>query len=326
MRHKLFHSLAVALSVAAIATAPARASAQDLPSAATIVGMQSVDDRLLMLDVFSPAMGREIPVNVLLPHDRGRAHGVYYLLDGNSGQVSNTNWLDPDKGDARNFFADKDVTVVMPVGGTGTLYTDWAQEHPKFGTVRWETFLTEELPPLIDARFGTNGRNVIGGISSGAQGALMLAQRTPDLYDGVVGYSGCYLTEGPVGKAITDLVVVNGMANSEMMWGPQGTPEWAGHDLLRNASRLAGKTVYLSSGTGLPGPHETLDSPGLANTVVVGGVLEAAANACTDQLTQTLRNAGADVTRSAQPVGVHAWPYWKDELARSWPVIDAALR
>ncbi len=292
----------------------------------SITSVTPVSDRLLLLQVASPAMRREVPVNVLLPADRSEPRGVLYLLDGNSGQVASTNWLEPTKGNAQAFFADKNVNVVMPVGGTGSLYQDWAEDHPKFGHTQWETFLSKELPPLIDARFDTSGRNVIGGISSGAQGAVMLAARDPELYDGVVGYSGCYATDGPGGQLLTDLIVMNGMATSDMMWGPQGSDAWHDHDLFRNASRLAGKKVYLSSGNGLPGPHESLDEPDIANTVVVGGLLEAGANVCTDQLTQALRSAGADVTRSAQPTGVHAWDYWRDELGRSWPTIRAALR
>ncbi|WP_258557591.1 alpha/beta hydrolase family protein [Rhodococcus sp. AG1013] len=292
----------------------------------SITSITTVDDRLLLLQVASPAMRREVPVNVLLPADRSQPRGALYLLDGNSGQVESSNWLDRTRGNAEDFFADKNVNVVLPVGGTGTLFTDWTQDHPKFGRTQWETFLSKELPPLIDAQLDTNGRNVIGGISSGAQGAVMLAAREPQVYDGVVGYSGCYVTDGPVGRALTDLVVLNGMANSEMMWGPEGNDVWREHDLFRNASALAGKKVYLSSGNGLPGPHESLDQQGIQDRVVVGGLLEAGSNLCTDQLAQALRDAGADVTRSAQPVGVHAWPYWRDELGRSWPTIEAALR
>lgn len=316
---------AVALALVSPAAAPASAPRSDSmqPSVTETV---DVTDRLHLLRITSPAMGREVAVNIISPADISTPRGVYYLLDGNSGQVDTTNWLDPRRGNAEEFFADKNAYVVMPVGGTGSLYSDWETDHPKFGKTKWETFLTEELPPLIDAQFDTNGRNVIGGISSGAQGALMLASRVPDLYSGAVGYSGCYLTEGPIGKALTDLVVINGMANSEMMWGPEGSEPWREHDLFRNASALAGKKVYLSSGNGLPGPHESLNHQGIAQTVVVGGLLEAGSNLCTDQLAQALRDAGADVTRSAQPVGVHAWPYWRDELGRSWPTIEAALR
>ncbi|MFC9517763.1 alpha/beta hydrolase [Nocardiaceae bacterium NPDC056970] len=316
---------ALATSVALAPASPAAAAASDSlhPS---VTATEDVTDRLHLLRITSPAMGREVAVNVIAPADISEPRGVFYLLDGNSGQVDTTNWLDPRRGNAEEFFADKNAYVVMPVGGTGSLYSDWETDHPKFGKTKWETFLTEELPPLIDAQFATNGHNVIGGISSGAQGALMLASRSPDLYTGAVGYSGCYLTEGPIGKALTDLVVINGMANSEMMWGPEGSEPWREHDLFRNASALAGKKVYLASGNGLPGPHESLNHQDIAQTVIVGGLLEAGSNLCTDQLAQALRDAGVDVTRSAQPVGVHAWPYWRDELGRSWPTIESALR
>lgn len=322
-----------ALAAAAITLAPASfaggvpaqaSTAQD--SRASILSSTNVTDRLVLLIVASPAMGRDVPVYVLTPADRSQPRGALYLLDGNSGKPESTNWLDPAKGNAQEFYADKNVNVVLPVGGTGSLYQDWAQDNPRFGRIRWETFLAQELPPLVDAQFGTNGRNVIGGISSGAQGALMLAARYPELYDGAVGYSGCYVTEGPIGKALTDLIVVNGNGNADLMWGPQGGAAWTDHDLFRNAHRLAGKKIYLSSGNGLPGPFETLDSPGLADTVVVGGLLEAGANICTDQLAQALRGAGAEVIRSAQPAGVHAWPYWREELGRSWPPIESVLR
>ncbi|MGW6693478.1 alpha/beta hydrolase [Rhodococcus sp. NPDC054953] len=291
-----------------------------------IASVTDLGDRLLLLQVDSPAMGRQVPVKVLLPADDSSPRGSYLLLDGNSGQVTENNWLDPERGNAREFFADKNINVVLPVGGTGTNYTDWEREHPTFGRTRWATFLGEELPPLLDARLGTNGRTMVGGISSGATGAVLLAEQYPDVFDGAVGYSGCYLTEGPVGKAVTDLVVINGGADSELMWGPQDGATWRAHDPIAGAPALAGKPVYLSSGTGLPGPHDDPADPGFARTVVVGGALEVGANLCTDQLAQALRTAGADVTRSAAPVGNHAWPYWRDELARSWPVIEAATR
>ncbi len=203
-------------------------------------------------------------VKVLLPADRSEPRGTLYLLDGNSGQIEENNWLAPANGDIVPFFADKNVNVVLPIGGTGTMYTDWQEDHPKFGRLKWETFLTKELPPLIDTRFATNGHNAIGGISMGAEAALILAQRSAGLYDVVAGYSGCYTTVGGFGKALTDLVVINGNARSEQMWGPAGSEAWQEHDIFANADKLRGTKVYLASGSGLPGPHETLDTPAWA--------------------------------------------------------------
>lgn len=327
-------ALACAVSLASVVALPIVASADEAaPPAQTvsadasprIAATTSVSEREVLLDVDSPAMGRTMAVRVFLPADSSEPRPVLYLLDGNSGQIEDNNWFEPTKGNAREFFADKNVFVVAPIGGTGTMYTDWQEDHPKFGNLKWETFLTKELPLLIDGAFDTSGRNAIGGISMGAEAALMLAQRAPDLYDGVAAYSGCYTTVGGFGKALTDLVVINGMATSEQMWGPVDSPAWREHDIFANADKLRGTKVYLSSGTGLPGPHETLETPDLARVVVVGGVMELGANLCTDQISGVLRSHGVDVTRSAQPVGTHGWPYWSDELARSWPVIESAL-
>lgn len=327
-------ALALLPCAAAVGVAPVASAQTVVPDyvavaadvAPAIASVTEVDDRLVLLQVASPAMGREVPVAVLRPADRSRPRGTYLLLDGNSGQVTSTNWLDPDRGNAREFFADKDVNVVFPIGGTGTNYTDWEQDHPTFGRTRWETFLGSELLPLVDAHFGTNGRTAVGGVSSGATGAILLAERHPGTFSGVVGYSGCYLTSGPIGKALTDLVVINGNARSDLMWGPQDGDTWRAHDPIAGAGALAGTPVYLSSGSGLPGPHDDPDAPGFGQSVVVGGGLELGSRLCTDQLEQALRQAGADVTRSSTPAGIHAWPYWRDELARSWPVVDAATR
>lgn len=289
-------------------------------------GDSGIDGRMHRLEVYSAAMDRDVPVTVMAPSDPDQEAGVFYLLDGNSGQTEGNNWLVPGKGGAAEFFADQDVYAVFPTGGTGTLYTDWQDEHPEYGTVKWETFLTEELPVAIEQRFTTNGRRAIGGISSGAQGALLLAARSPGMYDAVAGYSGCYDTSSEIGRAVTELTVLGAGVDSDQMWGPPEHPDWHDHDLFAHADGLRGADVYLSAGTGLPGPHETLDTPQLERRIVIGGLLEAGSNACTQDLVQTLRGHDVNVVHSAPPVGAHDWPYWRDELARSWPVIGARLQ
>ena len=57
------------------------------------------------------------------------------------------------------FLADKNVNVVTPLEGKWSYYTDWVNPDPVLGNNKWRTFLTEELPPMIDAGLGTTGKN-----------------------------------------------------------------------------------------------------------------------------------------------------------------------
>lgn len=73
--------------------------------------------------------------------------------------------------DAPKFFADKHVNVVTPLSGAFSYYTDWERPDPGLaksgnnnGVNMWTTFLTEELPPVIDSTFGTTGENALAGL------------------------------------------------------------------------------------------------------------------------------------------------------------------
>ena len=65
------------------------------------------------------------------------------------------------KGGAAEFFRDKNVNVVLPLAGPGSFYADWQRDDPKLGRYKWETFLTQELPPLIDEEFDGFVRKLI---------------------------------------------------------------------------------------------------------------------------------------------------------------------
>ncbi|MFD0361667.1 hypothetical protein ACFQZZ_09455 [Nocardia sp. GCM10030253] len=55
------------------------------------------------------------------------------------------------------------------------------------------------------------------------------------------------------------------------MWGAPGSPAWAEHGPALLADRLRGKTIYLSTGTGIPGPREAEIKPQLAENIFLGG-------------------------------------------------------
>ncbi|MDI9916356.1 alpha/beta hydrolase family protein [Rhodococcus sp. IEGM 1379] len=291
--------------------------------AATIVGESVTGSQAVRLTIASPALQREVGVEILLPADNSAPRPTLYLLDGAAGSEESSGWMS--FGGAPDFFADKNVYVVMPNGGKAGMYTDWQNVDPKLGLHRWETFITEELPPLVDARFATNGVKAIAGTSMGAQGAMMLAGRHPGMYKGVAGFSGCYSTTDLWGRASILSTVTSRGGNPGNMWGELGGPEWEAHDSLRNAEQLRGTEIYLSVGPGAPGPHENLQTPSLADRLIVGGTIEAVANMCTHAFDERLRSLGIAATVAYEPNGTHSWGYWRDQLPKAWPTLSKAL-
>lgn len=303
-------------------------AAQVAPGApARIDRVDMLTDRRAAVWVDSPAMGRAIQVQVLLPAAQGVSRPTLYMLDGvSAGKESDyqeSTWTQ--KTDIVGFFADKQVNVVLPVGGSSSYYTDWNVPDPVLGVNRWETFLTSELPPLIDAQFSGNGTNAIGGVSMGAQAAMDLITRHPDLYTGVAGLSGCYdNSQNNLKDAVRATVATNG-GNATNMWGENADPKWVEHDPSRNTEALRGKDVYVSVGTGLPGPHELGPGGGGAEEAAMGGPLEAAALYCTTLFDTRLRSLRIPATFTYRPYGIHQWPYWQDDLRESWPTLERAL-
>ncbi|KIQ16642.1 alpha/beta hydrolase [Rhodococcus sp. MEB064] len=298
-------------------------------SAPRIVSVTMETDRRAVLSVFSPAMSREIQVQVLLPADRSAPRPTLYMLDGvSAGEESNyteSTWTQ--KTDVVSFFADKAVNVVLPVGGRGSYYADWQQSDPILGLNKWETFLTSELPPLLDARFDGNGINSLMGLSMGAQGAMNLLTKHPDLYTGIAGFSGCYDNRSNETKNAVRATVGSTGGDATNMWGPNSDPAWADNDPSNHVEALRGKQIYLSTGNGFPGPYEAAGGFGesVIEALTVGGPLEAAANICTTGFADTLRTAGVPATIVFKPYGTHSWKYWQDEMHNSWPVVSRSL-
>lgn len=329
--------LAASLSLSAVlwaASTPA-ASAQ---SGARVVSETRGAGQLTNISVYSPSMQRNITLEVLHPTDTTRPAPTLYLLNGAGGGEDAANWLA--RTDAAQFFADKHVNVVIPTEGAFSYYTDWdkpdkglAKKLHNNGRNMWETFLTDELPPVIDATFHTNGVDALAGISMAATSVLNLAIQAPRLYRSVAAYSGCAMTSDPIGRAMVTLVVSDGGADVTNMWGHVGGPEWQAHDPYVNAARLPHIPMYISSGSGLPGKHDTLADPTLnnsqamlANQMAVGGILEAATNSCTAALADRTRQLGrTDIVYDFRPTGTHSWGYWQDELHRSWPMLASSL-
>ena len=288
-----------------------------------IVGEKSLSAQAVQLTVASPALRREVTVQVLLPADRSEPRPTLYMLDGVSARNNNSGWMSAGLGGAPAFFADKDVNVVLVNGGRASLYTDWDEIDPKLGLNKWETYLTQELPGLIDAKLGTNGVNAIAGNSMGAQAAVMLTHRHPDLYRGVAAFSGCYSTDDALGRLVLQTTITSQGGDPTNMWSdPQG-PEWRSHDSVRNAGNLRGKQIYLSVSNGLPGKFE--EGSDNMRRLVLGGTIEASANVCTHIFESRLKQLDIPVTVDYAGAGVHEWDYWRVQLPKAWPTLAKAL-
>ncbi len=325
-----------ALLVSPAAADPVADTLQPLESVTSENGshisrIEKYDEQQLLVYVYSASMDREILLDVWRPADTSEPRPTLYLLNGAGGGEDSATWRY--RTDAIDFFKDKNLNVVSPVGGKWSYYTDWKNEDPVLGVHKWETFLTEEIPPLIDAALGTNGVNAIAGLSSSGTSVLQLAIEGGDLYKGVAAYSGCAQTSDPIGQEFVKLTTeVWGGGDTRNMWGETDDPTWVEKDPYVHAEELRGLELYISNGNGLPGPYDTLDGPEidgqvdtLANQVVVGGVIEAATNYCTHNLRNRLDELDIPATYNFRDSGTHSWRYWQDDLKDSWPVLQKAL-
>lgn len=289
------------------------------------------DGRYLTFTVFSAAMQAEFTVHVQRAADTSVPRPVLYLLSGGSGGKGPGSWDQQTR--AGEFLAGKNVHVVQPIGGAASYYTDWRSPDPRLGIVKWKTYLTEELPPLIDAALHTSGVNAIAGVSMSGTSVLQLAIAKPGLYRAVAAYSGCARIADPIGQAYVRLTVAYSAGDAGNMYGPPGDPLWAANDPYLNAAGLRGVELFLSSGNGIPGPYDRTGehrlagggAVALANQVLVGGIIEAATEQCTRSMADRLADLGIPATVVLRSYGTHSWGYWEDELAESWPVLARGL-
>ena len=300
------------------------------PGTGSLDHIAKTTDRRWDVFVYSPSMDKVVQLQVLRPADSSVPRPILYMLNGAGGGEDGANWLR--QTDMSEFFADKNVNVVIPVGGYLSYYTDWERDDPNLGRNKWQTFLTEELPPVLDEALGANGVNAIGGLSMSAGSVLDLAIQAPGLYRGVASYSGCAQTSDPMARNfIRALVAIRGKGTTDNMWGPDGDPRWVEHDPYVNAEKLRGLELFVSNATGIPGPYEMPNAlrpagaPPLQDQIVVGGVIEAVSNGCAIRLQDRLDELGIPAEFDLGHPGTHSWLYWQDALRASWPTLERAL-
>ncbi|MDT5018581.1 MAG: diacylglycerol O-acyltransferase / trehalose O-mycolyltransferase [Mycobacterium sp.] len=200
----------------------------------------------------SAAMGRDIPVKF----QGGGKHAVY-LLDGLRARDDNSGW-DIETPAFEDYYQ-SGLSVVMPVGGMSSFYTNW--QSPAVGNggtynYQWETFLTSELPSYLSAHKGVSSTgNAAVGLSMSAGSALILAAYHPGQFSYAGSLSGFLnLSNGIwptlVGFAMRDA----GGFDATAMWGPGGGPAWQRNDPTVNVGKLVsnGTRIWVYCGNGTP--------------------------------------------------------------------------
>ena len=304
-----------------------------------------IGGRRSVASVWSPSMATDVPVVLQSPANGQAGAPVMYQLSGSTGGEDGDDWTHATDTDA--FFGDKNVWTATPIGGAASYYADWRAVDPaanfRFGVttdrpLRWETFLTDELPRALEGAHGgySPGRSRgIAGISMSGNSVLRIAENHPGFYRAVGSYSGCADMASVPGQLITRIVAFfPGAADASNMYGPPWDPEWARQDPVINAPRLADRTpaLWVSAGNGLPGAHDTLQDPriagnvgALAQQVTIGGLDEAATLGCTAAFARRLAALRIPATVRFTPNGTHSWGYWQDQMHDSWPTFAPAL-
>jgi len=265
------------------------------------------------LDVPSPSMGRDIRVEF---QSGGTNSHAVYLLDSMEAGDDFNGW-DINTA-AFDWFYQSGLSLVMPVGGKSSFYSDWYQ--PAVGNGRtqiykWETFLTQELPAWLAAnkQVAPNGNAVVG-LSMGGSSALALAIHHPQEFVYAGSLSGFLNLSAPNWTGQVGIAMSwNGGFSPDAMWGPPGDPAWARNDPTVNVAQLVanGTRIWIYCGNGTPG-DPALASP---NAPIAGlGFLEGFAIDSNIAFRDAYLAAGGNNGVFNFPDGIHSWGYWGQQL------------
>jgi diacylglycerol O-acyltransferase / trehalose O-mycolyltransferase len=276
------------------------------------------------LDVPSPSMGRDIRVEF-----QGGGPHALYLLDGLRAQDDASGW-DINTA-AFEWYYQSGVSVVMPVGGQSSFYSDWYR--PAVGsagtsTYKWETFLTQELPAYLAANKGVapTGNAVVGlSMSGGAAtnvGRLTIGslRRHAGSLSGFLNPSqGLWPTM--IGFAMKDA----GGYNATDMWGVSSDPAWRRNDPMVNLPTLVANNtaIWVYCGNGRT---SDLDVPGDFGVQYSAQFLEnITINTNKEFQKQYLALGGRNAVFNFPNDGTHSWGYWGAQLQAMKPDVLRVL-
>ncbi|MEX3757326.1 alpha/beta hydrolase family protein [Mycobacteroides abscessus] len=267
------------------------------------------------LEVPSAAMGRDIKVEF-----QGGGPKAVYLLDG---QRAREDWNGWDiETEAFEWYYQSGVSLVMPVGGQSSNYTDWykpAKGKDGSGvegvrTFKWETFLTRELPEWLAANKGISrtGNGVVA-LSMAGPAALTLAVYHPQQFIYAASLSAPVRPSANKWQLSISMADAGGY-NSADMWGPDDDPAWTRNDPYLHIDRLVANNtrLWLYAGNG---QATDLDKDRNGFEQIAGSVIEGNVTAANKEFAEAYTAAGGTNAHFDFPNGgLHNWSYWGQQL------------
>jgi len=272
------------------------------------------------LMVPSPSMGRDIKVQF---QSGGTDSPALYLLDGLRAREDFNGW--DIETNAFEMYYQSGLSVVMPVGGQSSFYTNWYQPARNKGptlTYNWETFLTSELPSFLAANHAVKptGSAAVG-LSMAGSASLNLATYYPEQFPYAASLSG-FLNPSEgwwptlIGVAMSDA----GGFKAEDMWGPSSDPAWKRNDPMLNIPTLVANNtrIWIYAGNGTP---NELGGGDLPAKFLEGFTLRTNKTFADNYVAAGGRNGVFNFPDS----GTHAWAYWAQQLEAMKPDIQRVL-
>jgi diacylglycerol O-acyltransferase/trehalose O-mycolyltransferase len=277
------------------------------------------------LMVPSPSMGHDIKIQF---QSGGANSPAVYMLDGLRAQDDFNGW--DINTPAFEWYYNSGLSVVMPVGGQSSFYSDWYQ--PACGkagctTYKWETFLTSELPGWLAAnkQVKPTGSAAVG-LSMAGSASLTMAIYHPQQFPYAASLSGFLnLSEGwwpmLVGMSMGDA----GGYKSDAMWGPSSDPAWKRNDPMVNMQKLIDNNtrIWIYCGNGNPSDLDAGTSAGnLFNAKFLEGFTKRTNVTFRDTY---LADGGKNGVFNFPDNGTHSWGYWGAQLQQMKPDIQRTL-
>jgi diacylglycerol O-acyltransferase/trehalose O-mycolyltransferase len=281
------------------------------------------------LMVPSAGMGRDIKVQ--FQSGGANSPGVY-LLDGLRAQDDFNGW-DINTA-AFEWYEGSGLSLIMPVGGQSSFYSDWYKPacSKKTGacqTYKWETFLSQELPAYLAANHGVDAtRNAAVGLSMAGSAALTMAIYHPNQFQYAGALSGFLnLSEGWWPMLVNVSMGDAGGFKADDMWGKTEDPDsaWKRNDPMVQMNTLVANNtrIWVYCGDGKPSELDAGTSTGnLFNAKFLEGFTIRTNKTFQENY---LAAGGKNGVFNFPQGGTHSWGYWGQQLQQMKPDIQRVL-